>query len=409
MEQNFRSMNKSGRVDDGIQKQIGDYEKSFLNWLVNMHNTLRKDQIQLEEVKHLSEVLLHMKEESSSDYLDSLIKPEMTKGSKIPTSIPVPSSSFQLHNSMTFAPNALGHAAIVFNPFFLSSNTALPALSTLYINNNAALTGNAASNFFIPTNIGQTIPLVYNEYRLVSASIVIRYIGRLDIVQGVIGGAIVFDNAVDARDSVVAAANPDLAKYGNFNLAQDSYYFQENMTLNGLREIYFPLDNVFEQYRRMGAAENDSKTGFAFVIYLQDGVSLGTTQNYKIDIYCNYECLPDATFLNYIPTTPSASSAAENKEHAIRFAQLNPITDGTIPRAKTEKPSFWESIKSTLGSILPSIASLGASFIPGGKIVGPALQAMSGLFGSTGGNNSNAPSFMRPQLGSRNDYENMVD
>jgi hypothetical protein len=371
-----------------------------------MHNALRKDQVSVEEIQSLAEFLVHMKEEQNNDYLDSLIRPEITKGSKIPTTIPVPSSSFQLHSSATFSPNSLGHAAIVFNPFFLSSNTSVNPPSTMYLNNNAALTGGASSNFFLALDIGQVIPAVYNEYRLVSASVVIRYIGRLDIVQGVIGGAIVFDNNVSNTAVDGVTVNAAIAKYGNFNLAQDSYYFQENMTLNGIRELYFPLDTTYEQYRQMSTTINDPKTGFAFVIYLQDGVYQLGAPNYKVDIYCNYECLPDATFLNYIPTQTSTPQSETNKGEAIRNVQLNAITNGEIPRTSNQesKPSFWERIKSGLGNILPSIANLASGLIPGGKLIGPAFQAASSLFSgnSSMGPNSNAISILNPSGGKQN-------
>lgn len=410
MDKSFRSLQSKADKNDNIQKQISQYEKTFLEWLVNMHNALRKDQIDLLEVEHLADVLTHMKEEDQHDYLESLIRPELSKGCKIPTSIPVPSASFQMHNSITFAPNASGHAAVLFNPFFLSSNSS--SYSTLYINNNSALTGNAPNNGFLARDIGQTIPAVYNEYRLVSASIVVRYIGRLDIVQGVIGGAIVFDSNVGSTIVDGTTVNPNLQKYGNFNLAQDSYYFQENMTLNGIREIYFPLDTTFEQYRRAGPTQNDPKLGFSFVLYLQDGVYQANAQNYKLDIYCNYECLPDASFLNYIPTNTSTHASLESKDGAVRTAQKYAITEGEIPRIKSEKKSFWESIKEKVGTFLPSINTLLpmlGNFIPGGKVVTSALQAGASLLGgSQGGSHSNASSFLRP-LGSREDYDNMVD
>lgn len=410
MDKSFRSMQQSTK-NDNVQAQITQYEKTFLEWLVNMHNTLRKDQIDMAEVEHLADVLNHMKEEDQHDYLESLIRPEISKGCKIPTNIPVPSASFQMHNSITFAPNSAGHAAILFNPFFLSSNST--NYSTLYINNNAALTGNTVSDHFLARDIGQTIPAVYNEYRLVSASVVVRYIGRLDIVQGVIGGAIVFDSNVGSTIVDGTTTNANLAKYGNFNLAQDSYYFQENMTLNGLREIYFPLDTTFEQYRRAGPNQNDPKLGFSFVIYLQDGVYQPNATNYKLDIYCNYECLPDASFLNYVPTNTGSHASDETKNMAVRQAQLNAIGDGEIPRQKGTKKSFWENIKEKVGSYLPKIEAILpyiSNVIPGGKIVSSAVSTAGSLFGgSRGGNHTNAESFLKPQLGSVQDWYNSTD
>ena len=94
------------------------------------------------------------------------------------------------------------------------------------------------------------IPNVYDQYRLVSASMVVKYIGRLDIVSGVIGGAIVYndDPTIGAHFSQgTNTTNVYMAKYGNFDLAMDSFYHQEYMVLDGLRQLYFPLDNSFEE------------------------------------------------------------------------------------------------------------------------------------------------------------------
>ena len=155
-----------------LRSTISDYEKRFLEYLVQMHNTLREDKINLTTFARLSDYLQHMKAEQNDEYLDALVKPEFAKGCKIPTNIPVPSSSFQLHNSIAFTPNANGHAAIIFNPFFLSTNTTAGSLqlSTCYLNKDVSVTGSASSNFFYPINVGQTIPPVYNSYRLVSVS-----------------------------------------------------------------------------------------------------------------------------------------------------------------------------------------------------------------------------------------------
>ncbi len=371
----FKSLNMSIDEEEApirkanLPMQVTQYEKKFLEWLVNMHNSLRADTVEIDNVKSLAEQLNHMKQESSDDYLNALLKPEYSKGSKIPSTIPVPTSSFQLHNSITVAPNASGNAAIMFNPFYLAASG---TNSTLYVNNNAALTGQASSNFFTAASIGQVIPAVYNEYRLVSASIVVKYIGRLDIVQGVIGGAIVFDQNVN--DIASGTVNANLAKYGDFNLAMDSFYTQENYTLNGLRELYFPLDPTFEQYYNI----TTSKTGFSFLIYIQDGVP--SSLNYKIDIYCNYECLPDATFLNYIPTSLGDRGSQMQKEEAIKFVQNSPITTADEGRLRPTATSFWEKIKTGLGAVLPSVVNLTSSLFPQLKMLAPIAQAAASKF-----------------------------
>ncbi|MGI4813927.1 MAG: hypothetical protein ACRYGG_11440 [Janthinobacterium lividum] len=349
-----------------IKTVISNYDKKFIDYIVNMHSTLKKNDIDIDSIKNLSDMLEHLKKEQEHDYLDAMVKPEHTKGCKIPSVIPVPSSSFQLHQSTMITPNSAGHAAIMFNPYYLGN---AGALSTFYVNNANSLGGVSSDNNFFPVNISQTIPAVYNEYRVVSASIIVKYVGRLDIVQGVIGGAIVFDQNVGATDYTSNVANSALAKYGNFNLAMDSFYSQENLTLNGIRELYFPLDSTFEQY--LGC--NNSKNGFAFMLYIYGGVP--SSACYKIDIYINYECLPDSTFLNYLPVS-SCTSGTERKQEAIQAVQQRPITDEAESRNRLRvNGSFWDNIKSVFGEILPSVPRLAAAFIPEMKGMASIYQA----------------------------------
>ena len=61
--------------------------------------------------------------------------------------------------------------------------------TTFAYNNNDSLTSNSSDSNFSILNIGQGIPPVYDQFRLVSASlIVVKYIGRMNITSGVIGG-----------------------------------------------------------------------------------------------------------------------------------------------------------------------------------------------------------------------------
>lgn len=350
-----------------LYQSMDSYEQRFIQYLVNLHNSLRRDTINLDEVQSAFELLKHMTAESEDEYLQTLIKPEMTKGSKIPATIPIPSSSFQLHNSVTISTNSTGNAALIFNPFYLASSG---TNSTLLLNNNAALSGSATNDNFIPINIGQVIPAVYNQYRVVSASIVVKYVGRLDIVQGVIGGAIVFDSSLNPASTNPGVAQTSLAKYGDFNLAMDAFYTQENLMLNGIRELYFPLDNTFEQYIPLGT----DKKGFNFFVYILNSVP--SASYYKVDIYVNYECLPDAAFLNYMPTQ-TCSRSNENKTESISIVQKRPITMSEEMNSGTsKKQSFWDKIKQTVGGLLPSISSIAQTVFPGAKPLINAIQTM---------------------------------
>lgn len=377
-------------TEDKIVKMIDNYDAAMLKYLARLYEALNGEKMDFTKIKNAVDALQQFNSRQEYNYLNNLLHPEKCKGVKIPSPIPVPSCSFQLHNCVTLSTNSSGNLALIFNPFFLASYNAiksytineeafsLTSLSSLWVNNDTSLSGSDTNRFFRPVNIGQVIPGVYDQYRLVSASLVIKYIGRLDIASGVIGGAIVFDENSNIGGSIErhSVINPGIEKYGNFDLAMDSFYHQENLCLEGLRELYFPIDNSFEEYVRtidgshlqfttdgedyeIKSEQDYYKSGFNWMVYV-----LGAPANsacFKLDIYCNYECLPNATFLNYLPLTLSPSSVSmEDKKKANVIVQQKPV----MKIADTEKsiipkePSIWQKLLKKFGNSLPGIGKL---------------------------------------------------
>lgn len=337
-----------------------DYEKKLLQWMVEAHRILTGNVIDLNKFKDLVSVMEAMRIESDRDYLKALVQPERSKGAKIPSPIPIPSASFQLKQSIWLTTNSIGNLAIAFNPWGLFTTDR----STLYINNHASLSGTASNLNWVPTRIGQQLPqAIYNRYRVVSSACSVRYVGRYDIVQGIIGGSVVFENVGDGDPTatVVAAGHP-LEKYGDFNLAMDAFYTQENLTLHGSRGLYFPVDNSYEAYSQLGV----SKGGFLNLFYISGGVS--ANQSYKLDICVNLECIPESQFLNYMPISCNTRDYdAPKLQEAIKTAQKTPITkaeDVTTPYSfdtDTGKGGFVSTITdvaNTIGNVLPPIKTI---------------------------------------------------
>jgi hypothetical protein len=333
-------------------------EKQFLSYLVDMFTILNKDKIDLKKFNDVVDALIYLKKEQEADYYTYLVRPEKSKGCKIPSQIPIPSASFQLRQSINVSTNALGNLAIAFVPFHLGATPS--TTGTFYVNNDATLNGTSSNNFFTSRDIGQVIPGVYSSYRLVSGSIIAKYTGRLDMVQGVIGGGILFDNAI--AGVAYGAVNANLAKYGDFNIVQDAYFQQENHLINGIREIYFPLDASSEQYQTI----NITKQGFMQFIYVSGGPP--SSNILKVDIFLNFECLPDASFLNYIPTS-SITTPFQNKDEMIRKAQKEPITKEAVlaPGEKIVEKSTFDKVVDTIGVVIPGIADIA-------KVVGRFLE-----------------------------------
>ena len=336
---------------------IRESEKKFLEYIVRLHSVLSGNEIDVLSVTSLVDALQDLKKHYEFSYMETLMYPEITRGSKIPARVPIPSSSFQLKQSYPLRTNSSGNASVIINPFFLTGDA---TKSTVFINNHDTFDGTSSNDHFYPVQIGQNIPLVYNQYRLVSASVIIKYVGRLDIMQGLIGGAIIFDSNVNQRTVSTTIPNSELAKYGDFNLAQDSFFQQENYVIEGVRELYFPIDPTWEQYQKLGT----SKDGYGMLFYIQGAPPAAAS--FKIEVTFNMECLPDATFLNYIPTSLPEAVPDVIKETSIREIQKRPITSPSevrnAPKRSGGGESFWDKIISGIGKVLPVIKDV-ATFV----------------------------------------------
>ena len=462
-----------------LEEIINNYDKEMLITLSDLYASLTGERLDLNNVANSIELLAKYNEKSEYNYLNNLLMPEKCKNIKIPSPIPVPSCSFQLHNCVTLTPNSQGNIGIIFNPFFLMNQDinmsseiitkssgflnkvilsdgitinsqqlenftpsdlqnvySIVSGSSLLVNNDESLSGTEPNNNWKPVNINQAIPGVYDQYRLVSASIVVKYIGRLDIVSGVIGGAVIFDElpifngkihnvagngAYNARE-LLSNGSPAIytnmkpyAKYGNFDLAMDSFYHQENLCLEGLRQLYFPLDNSYEEYCKLinddsiasitheiddnltpqttvNLDPDNYKSGFKFFIY-----TLGApfTPCLKVDIYCNYECLPNAKFLNYMPTSVSTFGLnSKDKKEILDIVQKKPIMKANeIVEVKTPGNMGWKNYMKDMAKRfkngLPPMAKLTnmvTSIVPKLK---PAMSVVGTMINSVSQNANN--------------------
>lgn len=400
-----------------VLKTADKEDLDLMRKIGNLYNVITNPRyVDFDSLKNAVDSLSEFNKMQEYDYLHNLLVPEKCKGVKIPSAIPVPSCAFQMHNSVTLTTNETGFVCAMFNPYFLATNnpsfvhipsgsvpnpsggevgypeTDLTAnyFSTLWVNNDVDLNGNSSNDGFIPMNIGQCIPPVYDQYRLVSASLVVRYIGRLDNASGLICGAVIFDEnqyiggqtgAADGT-SIGVLNNPELAKYGNFELARDSFYHQEYMSVEGLRMLYFPVDNSFEEYVKtfdmnlgnyslnpaygniwgngtLTCQQDYYKAGFNFFLYSINAPP--STACFKVDIYCNYECLPNASFLNYLPLSMNAKGiSSKEKQKANMIVQQKPVMKANEIDNKFQPgimPSIWSKLKSKFAGKLPAIAN----------------------------------------------------
>ena len=431
--------------DEELLKMIDDTDKKMLSYIARLYEALNKGKkMNFDNIKNSVEALQQFNYENKYTYLNNLLCPEKCKGVKIPSQVPIPSCSFQLHNCVTLSTNSSGNLAVVFNPYFLidknradiiskvpfsnffpnmSEAVHINYISSLFVNNDDSLTGMKENDKWSLVNIGQEIPPVYDQYRLVSASLVIKYIGKLDHVSGVIGGAIVYDETPEIGvDYTIFTLDEEtgektspmnkvyipknLDKYGKFDLAMDAFYKQENLSLEGIRQLYFPLDNSYLEFNKIISDnlincniisptqtgpitdfsatfkinEDYLKNGFRQVVYVLNAPPNKTY--FKLDIYCNFECLPTCEFTNYIPLTKVKYNISTNlRNQIIKEVQSQPITKASeltnenkeLKDIDIKSPDLFDRMKEKFKNALPTIGKLIAdgiiSSIPGSSII----------------------------------------
>ena len=401
-----------------INVLIDEYDANFLSYIARLYQSINGEKMNFENIKNSVDALAQFNEKQEYNYLNNLLYPERCKGVKIPSPVPVPSCSFQLHNCVTLKTNSSGNLCMYFNPFFLAKQdnnpiknynleytgmgnldnfSAVPDyFSTFYVNESSTLNGHEENSFWHPIDIGQQIPPIYNQYRLVSASIIVKYIGRLDIASGVIGGGVVFDETQEVGCKINLSGDINglheetygtdvvnfLKKYGNFDLIMDSFYHQENLCIEGMRGLYFPIDNSYEEYIKLLdpqeikygfkinnltsvkddlsilSNENYIKNGFGYMIYVLGAPP--SSSCFKVDIYCNFECLPNAEFLNYLPLTLNLDpTTSEEKKEASIIIQQKPIMKvSETEKVIQQKPSIWNKMTNKFKNNLPGIAKM---------------------------------------------------
>jgi hypothetical protein len=311
---------------DNLSRLTKNVDNKILNWLADLHSTMSKDKLDLRQIDKLINVLQHYAEDAKEAYINTLLYPETTINMKIPTLFPIPSTTFQMHLvSTNVNPNTAGNLAWVWNPFFLmDSSFGNPAgtgdWSTFYVNNAENIGNVSSANFFVRSTGINTIPAyIYGNYRLVSASIVVTYVGRMDIVSGVLGIGIGLNNSgIGTPGQVTPALNPvasdaNAALFGNFIQVDNLYYSERTQTANGVRAIYFPIDDKFTNFYPLyttsggpgNTLANTFVSGFYFAGY---GQGLPNTPNsLRFDFYLNYEAIVTPQFNNFIPQTTGNS------------------------------------------------------------------------------------------------------
>ena len=341
----------------------------FKDKLSRLKLLLNSNNLNLNYIRNEIDYLSNFVEYNEYEYLNKLLYPEKDRNAKIPSKVPIPTTSFRYNFTEVLTTNSSGTCFILFNPYFLANDTFFEKnkipyeyeklvgdnitivrrwlfttkfFSTYWVNNKPALTGEAdmypQANIVFPRDAQQVINNIYSKYRLVSGYFDVRYIDTIESASGVIGGAITNEcfPCIGTRYQPVtsedATFNPDAAnypsypttsmmKYGNFNVIRQLPYSKENSILEGIRMVYYPLDNFYSEFVPIyNCSETKVDTFYDpednVPTFLVESSSLKSSFNWlcytqnappyakiKVTVCCNFECLLDPTYMDYIPTS----------------------------------------------------------------------------------------------------------
>ena len=396
-----------------------DDDDELIDILNNIYNSIYKHDI--DKIINNIDILIR-KNKIKNNYLNSLLNPETYKYSKIPSLMPIPTCSFHMHNYTDIDTNS-GKIAIIFNPFFLyrqdfttdingdwqnklmynngegynwyelqdRANFATKAyegyyrpvfLSTLLVSTSSTLNEDPSSCVWTPVNIGQDIPDIYTQYRLVSCCVTLKYLGPRETVSGTMGGTTINLNSkringfiyfsqyyittTSSQFTTLSQYNvvddDYIIEYGNFKIAMNSYYFKETKG-DEIKLIYYPIDNSYEEFiRPMGPddiynykndsigfnnvileAKNNYRNGFNFFIYLTDG---SDEYPYRFDVYCNFEAIPNPTYLNILPINTNVDKiTSKEKKEIINLLKNNSVNEIYKDNLSMENEDWKKKLK----------------------------------------------------------------
>jgi len=272
--------------------------------LIKVREFADKNQTTIREAQQLGEFIAKSYQDNKLHYLLSIVNPFKNRIAKVPTEIPIPSSSFSVRQNFNLISNAAGNVAFGYNPFALYSSM---QLTTFGVNNDVSLSGTVSTNFFMGVDAAQNLPVsLYSKFRLVSAAIRLTFTSSQLSSTGFATVAVDFS---DVSAATISLPITQLSKYGIFSNIENAYFKESKATRNGetLDLNYIPVDTSFTDYVNI----NSAKQGFTFVGYIS-GAEKSTTIA-RIDLVANYEALVAAEYTDYLPSQVYTGSLDELK------------------------------------------------------------------------------------------------
>ena len=322
-------------AEENIKLISTRYGADFYNALGGLYTALTGKTLNTNKILNIVDILNKIKQDLTKKYLYSLLFPEKCKGSRIPTKFPVPSATFQMNDFILVSPNASGNFVVQWSPQNLSSST---ANNELVLNTAAGLTGlNNDATYVTQTALTNALVTQWQAFRVVSACIVVQYIGSYINLQGTFGAGL---------DISGSNSNSFDSNYSNFSNIDDRLWSQVTRVDEGLKIVYFPKDYNDLSFIRPNQtpSQNNLASAIRLLVY---GQSLpASTQCIRIDFIKNVEAIPGPAFGDIVETGYLESDSMT--DHALESSKL--LTKSNLVVSRIEEQENLEKIMKTSGN-----------------------------------------------------------
>lgn len=267
--------------------------------------------------------------ECYENYIRSLLNPESHKA-KIPGPLPVDSATASLRYNFSITPNSTGKFLLVIDPFS----------QTGFLYQDAGLNGTGGGTV---TNLtfAQDSTLVDN-FRVVSASVTLKYFGSFNNMSGVFVGANTNNYSAATQTTFL-----------NFSIIEGLPQKRVCRASEGVKFIYSPLDensNEFQPQTMYSAGTHPCKWQNLFVVY---GDLFPNTSSIRVDYCRNIEYQSTNTYKQYIDHSKIQSVPAILP----KIPSVVPATDSGL--SATVGQVLKDVIGETLGNINPDAINKG--------------------------------------------------
>jgi hypothetical protein len=326
-EENSIVRNEKISPEENLIRISKRYGADFYNALGGLYKELVGKQLDTKKILNTIEILNQIKQDLTKRYLYSLLFPEKSKGCRIPTKFPVPSATFQLTDFIIITPNSSGNFVVQWCPQNLAAST---ALNEVVVNTANTLTGmNSDITYVTSTALTNALVTQWQAFRVVSACMVVQYVGSFVNLQGTFGGGL---------DISASNSNSYDANYSNFSNIDDRLWSQISRVDEGLKVVYFPKD--YNDLSFIRPNQTPSQNGLASAVrLLVYGQSLPvSTQCIRIDFIKNVEAVPGVSFADVVETGFLESNSMI--EHSLEGSRL--LTKNNLVVSRIDEQEMLE-------------------------------------------------------------------